>query len=264
MSEFMKGIGREIILGDFHNGDATVEGTVGNVVIGLIPFVGQVADFRDTVAAIKDVKRDYKNIGTWIGLGITALCWIPGTDSIKGFKKTIKANISNVVKSKDSITRGVNLAIGNGNWRAFFSQSNVINLLNKGYSKKSRTQYGISKLFYNDKPYKNVSSQYRKTGSKSAKKIRDIQHIELQHLWWMNSNKHIPQGIKNSGLNLLEIPDEFNTWMSNKKTRNWTFRAIVLSILAASAWAGWDVGSYLTESASLKKSNMYSKSLILE
>jgi hypothetical protein len=56
-----------------------------NVVVGVIPIVGQIADARDTVAAIRNVWNAPKTGGAWVGLGLAAVGWIPiAGDAIKG------------------------------------------------------------------------------------------------------------------------------------------------------------------------------------
>ena len=67
MSDFSKGIARELIFGDFNKGESTWAGVGGNVLIGLIPVVGQLADLRDTVAALNDVNNNYKDGAAWAG-----------------------------------------------------------------------------------------------------------------------------------------------------------------------------------------------------
>jgi RHS repeat-associated protein len=74
----------EVIQGDFHEGNTTWTGTVLNVGIGLIPIVGQVADARDTAAAIKNVWEEPNWINVGI-LGLAAVGWVPLVgDAIKG------------------------------------------------------------------------------------------------------------------------------------------------------------------------------------
>lgn len=83
MSDYSKNMARELILGDFHEGPRTLSGGVGNVIIGFIPIVGQAADLRDTVAAIKEVTKNHKSATAWAGLGLALVFWIPGTDLLK-------------------------------------------------------------------------------------------------------------------------------------------------------------------------------------
>ncbi|MEO1263464.1 MAG: hypothetical protein AAFZ15_31930 [Bacteroidota bacterium] len=87
MSEYLKGVAQEIMLGDLYEGESTWAGTIGNVGMGFVPIVGQVADFRDTVAAGKEVLDDPFSGAAWGGLGLAALAWVPGLDFLKGAKK---------------------------------------------------------------------------------------------------------------------------------------------------------------------------------
>ncbi len=70
------------LLGDFAGND-TWSAVAGQTVVGLIPVVGQVADARDTVAAVIDVAQGEE--GAWARLGAAALGWLPGVgDALKG------------------------------------------------------------------------------------------------------------------------------------------------------------------------------------
>lgn len=87
-----KQLGRELLWGGFHDGPATTEGTVGSIIIGFIPIVGQFADIRDTVAAIKDLIES-PDAAAAIGVGVALLCFIPGADILVRAKRLQKANI---------------------------------------------------------------------------------------------------------------------------------------------------------------------------
>lgn len=68
--------------GDFSGNDSWSK-VGGQTVVGVIPIVGQIADARDTVAALRDVAQGKK--GAWLGLGAAALGWIPLVgDAAKG------------------------------------------------------------------------------------------------------------------------------------------------------------------------------------
>lgn len=62
------------ILGDFSGNDSWSK-TGGQVVVGVIPVVGQIADARDTVAAVGGIIRGEE--GAWANLGAAAIGWIP-------------------------------------------------------------------------------------------------------------------------------------------------------------------------------------------
>jgi hypothetical protein len=62
--------------------------TAANIGIGAIPILGQVADARDTVAALKGVWDEPGSWGSWGRLGLAAVGWVPvAGDAIKGAVK---------------------------------------------------------------------------------------------------------------------------------------------------------------------------------
>lgn len=114
-------------------------------------------------------------------------------------------------------------AVG-GNWRAF---GNTWRLLSN-----PRVQYNWRNLFWNPNAFRNVSRQYwRLSGGANGS--------ALHHPWFQNQSRWIPQGLRNAGFNLLEIPGSLNTWMGGRLGRELAFRGIVTSILA-----GTGLGSY--------------------
>lgn len=77
----------QVVQGEFYEGETTWTGTAANVGIGVVPFVGQIADARDTVAAAKDLLDDpsWANAGN---LGLAAVGWVPlAGDLAKGAVK---------------------------------------------------------------------------------------------------------------------------------------------------------------------------------
>jgi hypothetical protein len=71
------------IVGDFADENQTWSKVAGQVVVGFIPFAGQVADARDTLAAIDGV-WDGKD-GAWGNLVLAGIAWVPGFgDMVKG------------------------------------------------------------------------------------------------------------------------------------------------------------------------------------
>jgi RHS repeat-associated protein len=78
----------QVIEGDFHEGDTTWGGVAGNVGVGLIPYVGQAADARDTVANAKKVWDNPSSGWAWAGLGMAVVGWVPlFGDALKGTGK---------------------------------------------------------------------------------------------------------------------------------------------------------------------------------
>ncbi|MGB3721238.1 MAG: HNH endonuclease [Pacificimonas sp.] len=78
------------ILGDFGD-NSSWSATGGQIVGGLIPIAGQIADARDTAAAIGQVWNGEE--GGWLNLGAAAIGWVPGIgDGIKaGIRGTDRA-----------------------------------------------------------------------------------------------------------------------------------------------------------------------------
>ena len=124
-----------------------------------------------------------------------------------------------------------NRAIG-GNWRAF---GNTWRML-----ANPRIQYTWRNIFRNPNAFENVSKQYwRVSGGADGK--------ALHHLWFQNQSQWVPQGLRNAGFNLLEIPGSLNTWMGGRLAREWAFRGIVASILAPTAFGSYKATSELLE-----------------
>ena len=78
LSSFLEGA----LLGDFAGND-TWSAVAGQTAVGLIPVVGQIADARDTLAAVRDVSEGKD--GAWARLGGAAVGWVPVIgDALKG------------------------------------------------------------------------------------------------------------------------------------------------------------------------------------
>ena len=81
--EMTKKVWGQVILGEFSD-DVTIQGTTGEIIVGCIPIVGQVADARDLVANI--IKGDVE------GITLSAIGFIPIVgDIVKRSKKGAKA-----------------------------------------------------------------------------------------------------------------------------------------------------------------------------
>ncbi|MBT1704922.1 DUF6531 domain-containing protein [Chryseosolibacter indicus] len=118
-----------------------------------------------------------------------------------------------------------------GNWRAF---GNTWRML-----RNPRIQYTWRRIFWDPRSFENVSSQYWRV-------TRGANGNALHHLWFQNQSRWVPQGLRNAGFNLLEIPGALNTWMGGRLGRELAFRGIVTTILT-----GTGVGSYAGTSALL-------------
>jgi RHS repeat-associated protein len=81
----------EVFEGDFYDGEPTLLGTVANVIIGFIPYAGQVADARDITAASNEVRKTPTSGGSWAMLAISGVAMVPGIgDAAKGSSKLAK------------------------------------------------------------------------------------------------------------------------------------------------------------------------------
>ncbi len=70
------------IKGDFSDNDSWSK-TAGQVVAGVVPFAGQAADARDTLAALNQVREGRP--GGWLSLLAAGVGWFPGAgDALKG------------------------------------------------------------------------------------------------------------------------------------------------------------------------------------
>lgn len=118
----------QVVEGEFHEGETTWGGVVGNVITGVIPGVGQVADARDTSAAAKKVWNSPGSLSSWASLGMAGIGWIPlFGDAIKGGGKVgkkvlnegaegvehaLKATAENSVKVEKAATEAANNSAG--------------------------------------------------------------------------------------------------------------------------------------------------------
>ena len=89
------------IKGDFGD-NKTWSATAGQVVVGFIPVVGQIADIRDTAASIGQVIRGEE--GGWVNLGAAAIGWIPGVGDAA--KAAIRVG-NNVADAGVEVAQGV-------------------------------------------------------------------------------------------------------------------------------------------------------------
>lgn len=74
----------QAVAGDFADVDGNLLGTVLSVVIGFVPYAGQIADVRDLVADIYHLIDDGPTTEEWVALGFTVIGIIPGVgDALK-------------------------------------------------------------------------------------------------------------------------------------------------------------------------------------
>jgi len=82
---FFESVYDGVVLGGFSDNDSPVK-IVGQVGVGLIPVVGQIADGRDTIAALHKVAAGKPD--GWSSLGFALLGWIPlGGDLFKSLRR---------------------------------------------------------------------------------------------------------------------------------------------------------------------------------
>lgn len=74
--------------------------TGGQVVVGFVPVLGQIADARDTVASIGQVARGEE--GGWLNLGASVVGWVPGVGD--GLKAAIRGG-SHVAEAGADVAR---------------------------------------------------------------------------------------------------------------------------------------------------------------
>jgi hypothetical protein len=82
------------VKGDFGDNDSW-SATAGQVALGFVPILGQIADARDTAAAFGKVLKGEE--GAWLNLGASLVGWVPGVGdaakaAIRGGKKAIDAS----------------------------------------------------------------------------------------------------------------------------------------------------------------------------
>ncbi len=68
---------KQLLLGDFTD-DTNLLGTIAQVILGFVPYAGQVADVRDLIADIYKLIDDGPTTQEWVNLGFTLVRIIPG------------------------------------------------------------------------------------------------------------------------------------------------------------------------------------------
>jgi hypothetical protein len=95
------------VLGSFA-GDAGWAGIAGQTGVGLVPIAGQIADGRDTIAALRDVWR--REPGAGLMLGASLVAWVPGLDFVKGLVRGGKKALSGVANAAEGASRAAKQA----------------------------------------------------------------------------------------------------------------------------------------------------------
>jgi RHS repeat-associated protein len=117
-----------------------------------------------------------------------------------------------------------------GPWRTFGETWEML--------RNRRVQYNLLDLAYDNRTRAAVLSQYRGRPGWAVGIGNSI-----QHLWAMESSAWVPRGLRQAGLNLIEVPGALNSWMTNIPARNIGFRAAVASILTATGLGAYEVTS---------------------
>jgi hypothetical protein len=159
----------------------------------------------------------------WTAVAISDV-FLVGT-IIKGVGKVIVKG--GVALATSEFFHGVRLMF-TGNWRA---KGETLRLL------FGKSKFGPLEILWNPKLFVDVSKQYwRGTANQLG--------MQLQHLWAMNSTRWVPTGLRNSGLNLLEIPKAFNHWMSNGVS-NQVFRLGVGTLVKADFLGSYSITQWI-------------------
>ncbi|RBQ16634.1 hypothetical protein DP939_28485 [Spongiactinospora rosea] len=141
MAEGAMGVQNEVlegaVIGDFKE-NPTVWNTVGQIAIGFVPYAGQVADARDTIASlIKLRKSGWKDPWEWANLALTLVAWVPGVGDVakgigKGVLRTVRGG------------GGRFLRLGRRLWSAAFRHGGT--LLSKARRFGARLLSGVRRL----------------------------------------------------------------------------------------------------------------------
>lgn len=94
-----------------------------------------------------------------------------------------------------------------------------------------RLKYSLQNLFYDNRTYNAVQKQYWRVS-------RGANGNNLHHWLFQNQSTWIPQGLRNSGLNLLELPASINNWAGGRLGRELTIRLSVAGTLGATFYGG--------------------------
>ncbi len=89
---------RGAVYGDLAD-DTGYAGVAGQTITGLIPYVGQVADVRDSLAAAGQFRKGgWQKTGTYLNAGAVLIAWVPGLDFVKGGKNVVKESLQSGIK----------------------------------------------------------------------------------------------------------------------------------------------------------------------
>lgn len=93
---------------------------------------------------------------------------------------------------------------GVGGLGGFLNGSRLLS--NTGRLLFKKNNYGIKRLFYDNSAFGNVSKQYWNQSLGGATRAGN----QLSHVFFRNESKWVPQGFRNAGFNLIELPKHIN------------------------------------------------------
>lgn len=92
----------QAIAGDFTDENNAL-GILLSVLVGIIPYVGQVCDIRDLIADIIHLVDDGPQTEEWVDLGFTLIAFIPGIGDFLKKGDDVAKDISKVLKGADNV-----------------------------------------------------------------------------------------------------------------------------------------------------------------
>ena len=104
--EYIMDAFKQILYGDFEE-DSNLLGTIGSVVVGCIPIVGQIADARDLVADIYNLIDDGPTTEEWVSLGFTLVGIVPGIGDFLKHGDEAGDVVKSLFKNSDEVAEGL-------------------------------------------------------------------------------------------------------------------------------------------------------------
>lgn len=196
----LKSIAQELILGDFNDGESSKAGIAGNIIIGFIPFVGQAADLRDTIAAIKEVGSNHQDLAAWAGLGIAVICWIPGLDALKTLKILKKSkSVRKVKKVSEKIGKTTVRASGLEDRKTFKASEDFFRRYKWLFGENHN--WSLEHLIIKQRYYRSRSKNF------------ENHHLLLKLFPKGSKMNRVLQIFGDGGINLVPVPKKFNQWL---------------------------------------------------
>jgi len=160
--------------GDLDDEDDSWWKVIGQTLTGLVPYVGQVADARDTLAAIDGVYEGKD--GAWANLGMAGIAWVPLVgDLAKGGLKVGRKGLKAGVKVADgAATLGKNAPVSKiddftGTLRKTAVTLPGVKTKTITYFKRARAEYDELRSVFDNKVRKEFAESLVKDPEKLAK-----------------------------------------------------------------------------------------------